>query len=510
MGGTDDTADTGLTHLGAREYDPETGRFVSVDPVMNLTDSESLNGYTYAGSTPMTDSDPTGLMRPAESGSKGCDPVLCPWMDWGSKQSRRHFLNGLAAINPAKWGGYRSYPKAAVLPGLWVDSTWERSDEFTNAIYAEATSRQLFYQGMFEIDPREGSTQLTLANLKLGVCAEMEGHCPESLSQLLLSSMVNGAMTFAGSRDGGGIRAGGGRRGDTSPCHSFLPGTEVALADGKKKDIEDVTTGDRVVATDPETGKTTTRPVVATIVTKDDKHFTDLTIKTPAGEASIIATDTHPFWSADKKKWINAGDLRPGTQLRTTQGTTAKITAVRHFHKQQQTHDLTIAGTHTYYVLAGSTPVLVHNCDNAATHEVENVVDNLDDDAYFHYTSEDGHAGILSGDGSLRIGANSAGKVHVTQEIGSAVEIERNVMINNPSHAGKADFLFAFRMPQGVELGPGSQPNELIARGSLKIPAGTSSSTEGTPSDDRASRVRLLCPGGGLASRRHGVQVRAL
>ncbi|MGX1976643.1 polymorphic toxin-type HINT domain-containing protein [Streptomyces kronopolitis] len=381
IGGTDDTADTGLTHLGAREYDPETGRFVSVDPVMNLTDSESLNGYTYAGSTPMTDSDPTGLMRPAESGSKGCDPVLCPWMDWGSKQSRRHFLNGLAAINPAKWGGYRSYPKAAVLPGLWVDSTWERSDEFTNAIYAEATSRQLFYQGMFEIDPREGSTQLTLANLKLGVCAEMEGHCPESLSQLLLSSMVNGAMTFAGSRDGGGIRAGGGRRGDTSPCHSFLPGTEVALADGKKKDIEDVTTGDRVVATDPETGKTTTRPVVATIVTKDDKHFTDLTIKTPAGEASIIATDTHPFWSAHKKKWINAGDLRPGTQLRTTQGTTAKITAVRHFHKQQQTHDLTVAGTHTYYVLAGSTPILVHNCNISMDEAVNRAMAHVGDNA---------------------------------------------------------------------------------------------------------------------------------
>ncbi|MEU8917307.1 hypothetical protein [Streptomyces nigrescens] len=50
-------------------------------------------------------------------------------------------------------------------------------------------------------------------------------------------------------------------------------------------------------------------------------------IKSPSGDSSIIATDTHPFWSADKKKWINAGDLRPGTQLRTPQGATAKITA---------------------------------------------------------------------------------------------------------------------------------------------------------------------------------------
>ncbi|MFG2093960.1 polymorphic toxin-type HINT domain-containing protein [Streptomyces sp. NPDC048612] len=381
VGGTDDTADTGLTHLGAREYDPGTGRFLSVDPLMNLADPESLNGYTYAGSTPITDSDPSGLMRPAESGAKGCDPVLCPWMHWGSKQSRQHFLNGLAAINPAKWGGYRSHPKAAVLPGLWVESTWERSDEFTNAIYAEATSRQLFYQSMFDIDPREGSTQLTLANLKFGVCAEMQGHCPESFTQLLLSSLANGALSFAGSRDGGGTRPGDSRRGNTtSPCHSFPPGTQIALADGKKKNIEDVTTGDNVIATDPETGKTTTRPVAATITTKDDKHFTDLTIQTTTGDSSIIATDTHPFWSTTNKKWIHAGDLRPGTQLRTPQGTIATVTAVRHFHKQQQTHDLTITGTHTYHALARHTPVLVHNSngncgvtDLAAKIDVENL-----------------------------------------------------------------------------------------------------------------------------------------
>ncbi|MFH0178728.1 RHS repeat domain-containing protein [Streptomyces cacaoi] len=64
-------ADTGLTHIGAREYDPVTGRFLSVDPVLAPEDHESLNGYAYANNTPVTKSDPTGL-RPITACEYGC------------------------------------------------------------------------------------------------------------------------------------------------------------------------------------------------------------------------------------------------------------------------------------------------------------------------------------------------------------------------------------------------------------------------------------------------------
>ncbi|MCN9244920.1 sugar-binding protein [Streptomyces sp. RY43-2] len=70
VGGTDDTKATGLTHLGAREYDPTTGRFISVDPILDPTDPQSLNGYSYAGQNPLTYSDPTGTIR-LEQGEKG-------------------------------------------------------------------------------------------------------------------------------------------------------------------------------------------------------------------------------------------------------------------------------------------------------------------------------------------------------------------------------------------------------------------------------------------------------
>ncbi|MGW0665396.1 RHS repeat-associated core domain-containing protein [Streptodolium elevatio] len=61
VGGTTDTS-SGLTHLGAREYDPTLGRFISVDPVMDLADPLQTHGYSYANSSPVTKSDPTGLV----------------------------------------------------------------------------------------------------------------------------------------------------------------------------------------------------------------------------------------------------------------------------------------------------------------------------------------------------------------------------------------------------------------------------------------------------------------
>ena len=63
VGGTPDSA-TSLENLGAREYDPASGRFLSADPVFELTDPTQLTGYDYAGNDPVTNSDPTGRYIP--------------------------------------------------------------------------------------------------------------------------------------------------------------------------------------------------------------------------------------------------------------------------------------------------------------------------------------------------------------------------------------------------------------------------------------------------------------
>jgi RHS repeat-associated protein len=70
VGGTNDN--TGLTHLGAREYDPKIGRFISVDPVQDFNNPQQWNGYSYANNTPTTSSDPTGLI-PTDCLDHDCD-----------------------------------------------------------------------------------------------------------------------------------------------------------------------------------------------------------------------------------------------------------------------------------------------------------------------------------------------------------------------------------------------------------------------------------------------------
>ncbi|MFI5792545.1 RHS repeat domain-containing protein [Streptomyces sp. NPDC051677] len=61
VGGTID-ASTGLTHLGAREYDTTIGKFISVDPIIDYTQPQQINGYAYANNSPVTEADPSGLM----------------------------------------------------------------------------------------------------------------------------------------------------------------------------------------------------------------------------------------------------------------------------------------------------------------------------------------------------------------------------------------------------------------------------------------------------------------
>ncbi|MEU2570924.1 polymorphic toxin-type HINT domain-containing protein, partial [Streptomyces althioticus] len=169
----------------------------------------------------------------------------------------------------------------------------------------------------------------------------------------------------SGSGDSG--KADGGDGGSCPVGNSFVPGTKVLMADGTTKPIEEVKAGDKVVATDPETGETRIETVTAEIKGEGLKHLVKVVIDTDGdkGEetAEVTATDGHPFWVPELGEWLDATDLQPGQWLQTSAGTHVQITAIQRWTTPGTTvHNLTVSDTHTYYVQAGTTPVLVHNC----------------------------------------------------------------------------------------------------------------------------------------------------
>ncbi|MFC4517930.1 polymorphic toxin-type HINT domain-containing protein [Streptomyces ehimensis] len=359
VGGTNDTS-TNLTHLGAREYDPSTGRFISVDPLMDLGDPQQNHGYSYANNNPVTLSDPDGL-KPDECSYHGvsCYPTSNSggWhVEVDEEEYETYNSTDDEESEPEESSGGGSYPEPrpsagpAPHPGPYYGP--RIGPDVLGGIKLIASI----------VLPDIPAWKSCLGDHEVSQCGWAATDLPLAKGLKLLKPLAKGAK---GERKAAkGIEEGvedGAEGAKKVTCHSFVEGTEVETSEGSGKSIGDLKVGDLVLATDPDTGRTESRPVAAVIVTEQDKDFTDLTVSAPAGDASIIATDTHPFWSLSERRWINAGNLTPGSKLRTDKGESVTLVGVQHFRKQQRTYDLTVDRVHTYYVRAGETPVLVHN-----------------------------------------------------------------------------------------------------------------------------------------------------
>jgi len=90
-------------------------------------------------------------------------------------------------------------------------------------------------------------------------------------------------------------------------------------------------------------------------------------VASDAGRGSVVATDEHPFWVESEKRWSNAVDLKPGHRLETGDHRDATVTGTRSWSETRRVYNLTVDTDHTYYVLAGQTPVLTHNCGETTT-----------------------------------------------------------------------------------------------------------------------------------------------
>ncbi|MFB9371759.1 polymorphic toxin-type HINT domain-containing protein [Kitasatospora albolonga] len=145
-----------------------------------------------------------------------------------------------------------------------------------------------------------------------------------------------------------------------NPTHSFPAGTGVRMADGSVRPIETIRVGDRVDSA-VGGGGVQANTVTDTFVTTTDTEFTELTVSTPGGDRRITSTQNHPYYDQSRQAFVNASRLAVGDQLQTDGQERVTVRAVRNYVSAMVTYDLTVDVAHTYFVLAGTVGVLVHN-----------------------------------------------------------------------------------------------------------------------------------------------------
>ena len=289
-------SESGLYYLQSRYYDPVVGRFISADGQIAGVGS-TVNGYNlfvYCFNNPVNASDSEG-----------------EWPNWRKLASGiATAVTGMVAVAAVATASTCAAPiimAATAIAG--IASMAFGASEITESFTGENPIRDKVFKGNTKAYEATKFVATSVASIGTGSLAK-------------------------------------------AVC--FIAGTTI-LSAWSKKNIEDISPGDYVFATDPETGETRLKRVVQTFVNETD----ELVYVYVNGE-EIVTTPEHPFYVSNNG-WVGAINLRAGDKLVLVNGEYAVVEKVQHEILEQPitVYNFEVEDFHTYYV--GESAVLVHN-----------------------------------------------------------------------------------------------------------------------------------------------------
>ena len=369
----------GLTHLRARDYHTNTGTFTTTDPLDGINGTTVVaNPYHYTNNNPLNLTDPLGLSpNDRASGTDNqwnCNTTICQLTRFavpddsvdGIQTGIDYTIDGAQFVGSGAFGfacgavASATGPGAAAAAGACAESYHQFTDNIVNGRplhegVVPATTKGAFwgvtlFGGGKLLKPITGPIGRAIRDSRAGQAAKTQigrifGNNTDDALRASDDTLTDDAANLA--------------KECLSPtgAHSFAATTPVLLADGTTKPINQIQVGDKVLATNPETGETAAREVTHTLPHTD--QLVDLELE---DGSTITTTEDHHFWNHTDRQWQETQHLDPGDQLLTSTGNTIAVQGLNwNTTHNAPAYDLTIADTHTYYVEAGSRSVLVHN-----------------------------------------------------------------------------------------------------------------------------------------------------
>lgn len=323
--------ETGFYYLNTRYYDPEVGRFVSADTTDVLAASPNSltdkNLFAYCDNNPIMYKDDGG-----------------------------EFWHILVGAGVGAIVGAASSIVSQVISGQEVNWTAVAIEAVSGAV-SGAINTACPCLGPIATGLVDGTISAVTYAATEKIAYGRDPSLGEVLNVGLQSGVMSGTMKYVSQEIG--------------LVQCFISGTIVSTA-SCSKNIEDIQVGDKVWATNPETGETELKEV-----TQLFRGQTDEWVHVFAGEEEIVCTPGHPFYSPEKG-WISAGELRIGDTLVTLEG--SSIIIERIYREQldvpEITYNFEVEGFHTYYV--GKCDVLVHNkCKETGSYEITTSSDRV-------------------------------------------------------------------------------------------------------------------------------------